>query len=215
MNTVKKTLLICLCVIAVVMASVLGTLAWLTDQETVVNTVTVGKVDITVDEAKVNPDGTPVTGADRVTGNQYHLIPGQTYTKDPTMTVKAGSTEAYVRMELTLNCKAELDAIFAPGVELTSIFQGYDASKWIYVGETTDGNTVTYEFRYYTTVSAESADVELEPLFTSFTIPGELDGNDLNAIQSLQITVVGHAIQAQGFENADAAWAAFDQQTNP
>ena len=39
MNTVKKTLLICLCVIAVVTASVLGTLAWLTDQETVVEDV--------------------------------------------------------------------------------------------------------------------------------------------------------------------------------
>jgi len=214
MNKTIKALLICLSVVAIAAGSVLGTMAWLTDRDEVVNTFTVGQVDITVNEADVTPDGTPIDGADRVQGNEYHLIPGQSYTKDPTMTVNGKSEESYVRMMLTLNCKAELDTIFAPGVELTSIFQGYDPEAWSFVTETadTEKNTVTYEFRYKATVNPEGNDVKLEPLFTSFEIPGTLDGADLESIAALNITVEGHAIQALGFENADEAWAAFELQ---
>lgn len=217
MKNWKKTLLLCLCAVAVLTAAVVGTLAWLTDSETATNTFTVGQVDITVDEAKVNPDGTLVTGADRVTENNYHLIPGQTYIKDPTMTVEADSEEAYVRMLVTLNCKTQLDTIFAPGVKLDSIFKGWDSTTWRYYQETEDtaANTVTFEFRYKNTVAPEDEDVVLEPLFASFTVPGTLDGNDLKSLENLTITVEGHAIQAAGFDTADAAWTAFDAQVNP
>lgn len=214
MENMKKTVLICLCTIAIIVATVLGTMAWLTDRDTVVNTMTIGQVDIAVDEAKVNADGTPVAGADRVKENAYHLIPGQTYTKDPTMTVDGNSEESYVRMLLTLNCKTELDAIFAPDVELTAIFGGYDAANWVFEKETVDttANTVTYEFRYKETVAPNGSDVVLDALFDSFTIPGTLDGADLKSIENLTITVTGHAIQAEGFESDDAAWSAFDTQ---
>lgn len=217
MKNMKKTLLVCLCAVAVLTAAVVGTLAWLTDSEKATNTFTIGQVDITVDEAKVNTDGTPVTGADRVTENQYHMIPGQTYTKDPTLTVEADSEEAYVRMLVTLNCKSELDTIFAPGVKLDSIFNGWDSTTWTYYKETedTDANTVTFEFRYKTTVDPDGEAVVLDALFDSFTVPGTLDGDDLKAIKDLTITVEGHAIQAAGFDTADLAWAAFDEQVNP
>ena len=105
MKTGNKILLWCLCIVAVVVISVTGTLAYLTDRDSAVNTFTVGQVDITLDEAKVNTDGTPVKGAERVQENEYHLIPGQTYTKDPMITVKAGSAKSYVRMMVTLNNK--------------------------------------------------------------------------------------------------------------
>ena len=84
-------------------AGVFGTLAYLTGTDTVNNTFTVGNVKITLDEAKVNTDGTPVVGADRVKTNEYHLLPGHTYTKDPTVTVKTGSDASYVRMKVTFN----------------------------------------------------------------------------------------------------------------
>lgn len=215
MKRVKKTLTICLCLVAVVAATVMGTLAYLTDQQAVTNTFTVGQVDITVDEAKVNTDGTSVEEADRVTGNEYHLIPGQTYTKDPTMTVKENSEEAYVRMLVTINCKSELDEIFAPdGVSLDKIFNGYEAENWIYQTEevNSEQNTITYEFRYKETVDPNGEDVVLDALFDSFTIPGTLDGDDLKSIETLEISVEGHAIQAAGFSNADAAWEAFETQ---
>ena len=216
MKNMKKVLLIFLCLAAIIGATIMGTLAWLTDKEIATNTFTVGKVDITVDEAKVNPDGTPVANADRVKENKYHLIPGQTYIKDPTMTVDKDSEEAYVRMLLTINHKSELDEIFAPGIDLTTIFQGFDGSNWKHQGETLVGNTVIYEFRYKETVKPNgSEDVVLDALFDSFTIPNTLDGDDLKKIENLTITVEGHAIQAAGFADADAAWAAFEQQVNP
>lgn len=217
MKNVKKALLLFLCVAAIVGVTVMGTLAWLTDQSTVKNTMTVGKVDITVDETKVNPDGTEVPDADRVTENTYHLIPGKEYIKDPTMTVNKDSEESYVRMLLTLNYKTELDEIFAPGVDLQTIFVGYDATAWIYEGETTDAlaNTVTYEFRYKETVKPNGEDVVLEPLFEMITIPGTVTGEQLEMIQDLEITVIGHAIQTYGFADEDAAWAAFAEQTAP
>lgn len=217
MKNMKKALLIILCVVAIIGATIMGTLAWLTDEATVENTMTVGKVDITVDETEVDINGKPVDDPDRVTSNKYHLIPGQRYTKDPTMTVAADSEEAYVRMLLTLNCKTELDAIFAPdGVELTTIFKGYDASNWRFEKETADtaANTVTYEFRYKEVVKPTDEAVVLEPLFREFVVPGYLSGEDMASIEDLTITVTGHAIQAAGFNSEVAAWEAFEQQVD-
>lgn len=215
----KKAILVTIYIAILLAGSIMGTLAYLTDQESAVNTFTVGKVDIVVDEADVNPDGEPIEGADRVNGNEYHLIPGKTYTKDPTLTVKSGSEESYVRMLVTVNKLKELDEIFAPdGVELLKIFGGYDAAKWIYIGESESEteNTITYEFRYFETVDGTETkeDVALEALFTNFTLPGEITGEELNTINDLTITVMGHAIQKSGFDNADDAWAAFDKQIN-
>lgn len=212
----SKVVLMVLCAVALITVSVLGTLAYLTSQDVVVNTFTVGKVNITLDETAVNTDGTPIANADRVKENKYHLVPGNTYVKDPTMTVVKGSEESYVRMLLTINCSKEFDDIFAPEVaDLTSIFNGYDANNWIYAETTRNetANTVTYEFRYKETVkpSADN-DIVLEPLFDSITVPGEFDSDDMASISNLKITVVGHAIQKSGFNSADAAWTAFNDQ---
>ena len=111
MKTKSKALLLTLCAVLLVAASVLGTMAYLTSTDTVTNTFTVGKVEIKLDEAKVNADGIPVEGAARVTANSYKLMPGTTYTKDPTVTVKAGSEESYVRMKVTFNNASKLMAM--------------------------------------------------------------------------------------------------------
>ena len=108
MKTRSKALLLTLCAVLLVAASVLGTMAYLTDKETVTNTFTVGKVKIELDEAKVDENGTPVEGAARVKANEYKLMPGHTYTKDPTVTVKEGSEESYVRMKVTFNNATEI-----------------------------------------------------------------------------------------------------------
>ena len=214
-----KVLLVALCAVLLVAASVAGTLAYLTSQETVVNTFTVGKVDIDLNETKVTPDGVPVPGADRVQENTYHLIPGMTYTKDPRITVRSDSEESYVRMLLTVDHLQELDAAFAPsGADLASIFvRENDTGNWEYVATVRDetANTVTYEFRYKQTVKpVEGEDLVLEPLFDSLVVPTFLSGEDMVAMNEMKITVVGHAIQAAGFANTDAAWAAFDDQMN-
>lgn len=111
MKTKSKALLLTLCAVLLVAASVLGTMAYLTSTAKVENTFTIGKVEIKLDEAKVTADGIPVEGADRVTANSYKLMPGTTYTKDPTVTVKAGSEESYVRMKVTFNNAKEIIAL--------------------------------------------------------------------------------------------------------
>ena len=108
MKTKSKALLLTLCAVLLVAASVLGTMAYLTSTDTVTNTFTVGKVEIKLDEAKVNADGIPVEGAGRVMENSYKLMPGTTYTKDPTVTVLKGSEDSYVRMKVTFNNAAAL-----------------------------------------------------------------------------------------------------------
>ena len=91
MKSKKKVFMTVLCAAALVVASVLGTMAFLTSKDKVNNTFTVGNVAITLDEAKVTDAGNPVEGADRVKANIYKLIPGHEYTKDPTVHVTANS----------------------------------------------------------------------------------------------------------------------------
>ena len=209
----KKILVACLCVALAVLTIAGTTLAYLTSQATVTNTFTVGKVEIKLDEAKANADGTLVEGADRVKANSYKLIPGHTYNKDPMVTVLKGSESSYIKMTVTFSKAAELDAIFAPtGADLTSIFNGYDSTNWIYKGNTEDttANTRTYEFWYKEAVAAPTADVALDALFDQIKAPDSLTNSDLNNLKDLKITVNAYAIQADGFATAEAAWAAFN-----
>ena len=209
----KKILVACLCVALAVLTIAGTTLAYLTANDQVVNTFTVGNVQIKLDEAKANADGTLVANADRVNANSYKLIPGHTYNKDPMVTVLKGSEESYIKMTVTFTKAAQLDAIFAPdGATLTSIFNGYDSTNWTAKGNTkdTDANTRTYEFWYKETVAAPDSDVELDALFDSITVPGNITNDQLSSIAGMTITVNAYAIQADGFANAEAAWAAFE-----
>lgn len=222
MKNTKKMLLCCLCVIAVAAASVLGTLAYLTDTDSAVNTFTVGHVDIKLDEADVDENGTPIEGADRVQENEYHLIPGGTYTKDPTITVQPNSEESYVRMILTVHNASAVQAILTNHAlgDFSALIGGWDPAQWLYHGFTADetANTISFEFRYQETVSAEEDEVPLPALFDTLIVPGEVTGEELAALygegdNGFKMVVTGHAIQAAGFDTEDAAWAAFDEQT--
>ena len=244
MKTKSKALLLTLCAVLLVAASVLGTMAYLTSTDTVTNTFTIGKVEIKLDEAKVNANGIPVEGAARVTGNSYKLMPGNTYTKDPTVTVKAGSEESYVRMKVTFNNATAIIALctdpeFAD--EVTGVENAFplirmvkfveaNAAKWDGIipdnmVETEDmlgnakyfvhdktANTLTYYFYFTETVGAPDGDVVLPVLFDSIKVPEHVTGEQLNALNNFQITVVAEAIQAGSFANADKAWEAFATQ---
>ena len=210
----KKKLMTVLALVLVIAMSVAGTYAYLTSADRVVNTFTVGDVKIKLDEAKANADGTLVDGADRVKANSYKLLPGHEYAKDPTVTVLKGSESSYVKMTVTFSKAAELDTIFAPtGANLLSIFKGYDRANWIYMGNTEDtsANTRTYEFWYKAPVAAPDADVALDALFDSITVPGGIKNDQLKTIEDMTITVNAYAIQADGFANAEAAWEAYSK----
>ena len=115
-KTKTKALLMSLCAVLLVAASVLGTMAYLTDSKDVKNTFTVGNVAIKLDEAKVDEKGTQVVDKDgnpvaRVTENEYKLLPGHTYVKDPTVTVLKPSVASYVRMKVTFNNASQIIAM--------------------------------------------------------------------------------------------------------
>ena len=238
MKTKSKALLLTLCAVLLVAASVLGTMAYLTSTDTVTNTFTVGKVEITLDETDVtNPNGP------RVKANSYKLMPGTTYTKDPTVTVKAGSEESYVRMKVTFNNATDIIALctdpeFAedgptgvenayPLIRMVKFVEA-NAPKWdgiipdnmveteemlanakyFVYDKATD--TLTYYFYYNETVAAPDGDVVLPVLFDKVTLPEWVTNTQLATLENFQITVVAEAIQADGFADAGAAWAAFN-----
>ena len=212
MKTKSKALLLTLCAVLLVAASVMGTMAYLTSTDKVENTFTVGNVAIKLDEAKVKTDGTPVTPADRVKANSYKLLPGHTYNKDPMVTVLKGSESSYIKMTVTFTKAAELDAIFTPnGADMTSIFNGYDSSNWTYKGNTKNAadNTRTYEFWYKEAVAAPDGNVALDALFDSITVPGSITNEQLKTIEGMTITVNAYAIQADGFTDAADAWSKY------
>ena len=209
----KKKLMTVLALVLVIAMSVAGTYAYLTSTDKVVNSFTVGDVQIKLDEAKANTDGSLVAGADRVKANSYKLLPGHNYAKDPMVTVLEGSESSYVKMTVTFSNAAELDAIFASngGADMTSIFNGYDSANWKLqnVTKDTQNNTRTYEFWYKETVAAPTADVALDPLFDSITVPGTINNAQLKTIEGMTITVNAYAIQADGFDTPEVAWAAY------
>ena len=110
MKTKSKALLLTLCAVLLVAASVLGTMAYLTSSDNATNTFTVGKVSIKLDEAQVDKLGNVVSNS-RVQANEYKLMPSRTYTKDPTVTVLNGSDAAYVRMKVTFNKATKIIAL--------------------------------------------------------------------------------------------------------
>lgn len=222
MKTRSKIFLLTLGAVLLVTATIIGTIAFLTAQDEVVNTFTVGDVQITLDETAVNEDGTPIANANRVKQNDYHLIPGNTYVKDPTVTVKADSEPSYVRMLVTITNYTEMKAAFGDNFLPQNYVDGtWDPAVWAYEATTQDtaNDTITYEFRYHEIVTAGNNDKELEPLFTKFVLPGTVTAEDLrNLADGFDISVVAHAIQASTFNNAQEAWDAFDlqyQNANP
>lgn len=239
MKTKSKALLLTLCAVLLIAASVLGTMAYLTSTDTVTNTFTVGKVEITLDETDVtNPNGP------RVKANSYKLMPGTTYTKDPTVTVLKGSEDSYVRMKVTFNNATKIIALCTdpeyadevtgaenafPLIRMVNFVEA-NAAKWDgiipdnmvdtedmlgnakYFAYDKTADTLTYYFYYNKTVGAPNGDVKLPVLFNNITVPEWATGEQLAKLNNFQITVVAEAIQAGSFANAGAAWAAFAPQ---
>lgn len=219
MRSTRKALLILVTIAVLVSVSVYATVAFFTDETSVTNTFTVGRVNITLDEAKVDTDGRLVTDyKNRTLSNTYHLLPGRTYIKDPTLTVSRTSDSTYVRLMVTITCADELTAAysrhslgsFTPNKLLGGFNDGWTLHATY---SDTANNSLIFEYRYKSSVTPNGSDVVLPALFESFTVPGEFDGADLASIAGMEIVVVGHAIQLAGFENnEELAWQSFNNQ---
>ena len=209
----SKVLLLMLCTVALSVGVTFGTLAYLTDTEAVTNTFTVGQVHISLDEADVKPDGTYETDKTaRVIENEYHLIPGHTYIKDPTIYVGNDSEECYLFVKVENGIKNIETTDAAKTVAGQMAAKGWveiDANKHIYVLDKNGDKTYTV---------FKGAEVVV---FDNFTIAGDGVNNDDIAKYDTEknqtvIEVTAYAIQAAGFDNANLAWEAYAaQHPNP
>ena len=185
----KKKILVAIsmvaCAVLLVVGSVAGTLAYLSSKDSVKNTFTVGKVVITLDEAKVDAYGA-VEGTTRVEENEYKLIPGHEYVKDPTIHVEGGSEACYLFVKIE-NGIAAIEGG-------TTIAAQLSANGWTAL----DGVTGVY----YKEQGAVDADTDV-PVFSSFTIRPDAD---VSTYASAEVNIVAYAVQQDGFTSAAGAW---------
>lgn len=182
----KKIVSVCLVVCLLATAIIGTTLAYFTDDATVTNTFTVGKVTITMDETDVNIYGEK-DGDTRVTANEYKLIPGRSYTKDPTIRVGADSEDCYLFVTIDNGISGVIEAL--------------DLTGWTYVAE---GNYYYYGEGKGTVMSENGEAV----VFNGFTVLTTVDADALQAVADETIVVNAYAVQADGFGSATAAWNA-------
>lgn len=195
MKKTSKALLLGLCAVLLVTASVLGTMAYLTSTDTVTNTFTVGNVAITLDEVKVKEDGTE-DGTERVKANEYKLLPGHRYTKDPIVHVGTNSEDCYLFVKVEngiadIEIQSETESNKQVATQMTA--KGWKAVDnqtgiYVYVGTGSGAETPL-------TVSKDS-DV---PVFENFTVDGSVTGKALANYADKTIKVTAYAIQADGF----------------
>lgn len=193
----KKKLMSVLAIVLVIAMSVAGTYAYLTSQDSVTNTFTVGNVAITLDEAKANTDGSLVAGADRVKANTYKLLPGHTYTKDPIIHVDAASENCY----LFVKVENEIAAIEGAN----NVASQMTANGWVAV----EGETGVYAYTVNNALTAVEAGGDVN-VFGTLTIADTVTNAVLAGYANKTITVTAYAIQADGFDGKTAAdiWTA-------
>ena len=211
----KKTIAIIALVVLVAVASVLGTLAYLTDTKTVENTFTMGDVRIKLDETDVNnPEG------DRVTKNDYEVYPGAVVTKDP-IVHNVGANGAYIRATVNVSDWMNLVAAYYPDFKETFPNEGYKEALNLLVGELGKGwSVVGVEAGDVFTIGRFDAKFILKydgvleggkdttAMFQTVTIPAGIDNANTKSFNSVE--VVAQAMQADGFDTWEAAFAAFD-----
>lgn len=215
----KKTIAIVALVVLVAVASVLGTMAYLTSTAKVENTFTMGDVKIKLDETDVkDPKG------ERVTSNIYtDMAPGIVYTKDPVVT-NVGPSDAWVRMIVTVEngmnwlglynenvWTAPQEAAFNALINNT-LSEDWELTHIAYVTNSERGTTdFVATLKYKTPLVTNSA---TSAAFKEVTIPAKATANDITTRISqngtFHIDVKAEAMQKNGFETWEAAFAAFD-----
>lgn len=193
-----KVLLTLACAILLVAASVMGTLAYLTATDTVENSFTVGdNVTITLDEAKTDELGVAEEDAARVQANIYKLLPGHTYTKDPTVHVTGEDCYVFVTVSNGISdIEAEGNSTIAAQMTAKGwkAVEGYE-SLYIYAIDE-DAKTAV----------SKATDLIV---FETFTVEDDAVHTALEAVKDAKIIINAYAVQKDGFEAMTPAeiWA--------
>lgn len=174
-----------------------ATFAWLTAKsDTVTNTFTYGDINIDLAES---------------TGSDYKIIPGVNIAKDPKVTVKAGSEACW------LFVKVEEEDWPTPTYvdgEKPVRKVNYDIADGWTKG---DGTNIPANV-YYREVAAKDAAQEFPVLKDNkITVSDTLTKIDISGISTKtpKLSITAYAIQKDGMNTAEKAWAAIPGTTQP
>lgn len=173
-----------------------ATFAWLTAKtDPVVNTFTYGDINIDLAEN---------------TGSDYKIIPGVDIEKDPLVTVKAGSEACWLFVKVEEKNWPE----FADG-------EGENAVRKVNYGIADgwmkgDGTSIPANV-YYREVAASKANQEFPVLKDNkITVSDTLTKIDIKGISTTtppKLSITAYAIQKDGMDTAEKAWAAISGTT--
>ena len=175
----KKKVLSIVAVVLVLCCAIGGTLAWLTDKtDPVVNTFTVGDINIELTETTTN----------------YKMVPGNTISKDPKVTVKANSEKCW------LFVKVDKSANYGDFLEDYKMAAGWTAL---------DGQDGVY----YQVVDASTANQVFEVLNNNqvtvkdTVTKAQMEGIKNNTTAAPTLTFTAYAVQFDNVASAADAWA--------
>lgn len=226
----KKIITLALVAIIAVTAIASASIAYFTDTKTANNVFTLGNVMIKLDEAKVKAEDdkwtieTDDNGEEvRVKSNDYGAAyPGAVLPKDPTVH-NVGTNPAYIRAKVTVSEGMNLLAVLFPDIQAGDFTKYPDAFKAFINNSLGEGWTVEdfewgeagwpdlmFILKYDGKLAAGESTT---PMFTEITIPADYDarnGHAYYAEMTIKVDVVAEAIQTNGFDSWEAAFAAFD-----
>ena len=208
MKTRSKALLLILCAMLLLVASALGTVAYLTVQDTVTNTFSVGKVDATLIEGSAGKRSMRArsTGAP-VDENDHILMPGHTYTKDHTIHVDAVSEDSYIFVKVENGIASYEAASSAEEGGYRTIADQITANGWTALESAAD-----VYYREYTKSSTGSDFA----VFNTFKIADNANDAESWGSCDAQVAITAYAVQKDGFDTASAAWmATFGKTVDP
>lgn len=168
-----------------------ATLAYFTDSDEATNVVTMGHVDISLNEASNSTEGKIADEAIIGEGLVFdNIMPGDRISKIPTIVVEPDSQDAYVRMKMEITTDADSDISAADLAELESRLSNQitEGTGWAFDGE----------YYYYNQVMSEGESIDF---FRTVTIPETWQNNTADDTFTIQLTA--EAIQA---ENMTPEW---------
>jgi predicted ribosomally synthesized peptide with SipW-like signal peptide len=215
----RTHLIALLAIVLVAVVAIGGTLAYMTDSETKTNIFSVGDLDITLTELNFDPD------------DALAIVPGDTFEKDPTITLEADSNDAYVRFVVSLDTEETAKDIEERDFEKI-VYQYTAVSALVYgqnddlVGARVRMNTGAYlteaqlaeatiTTTYYPVgLVYENHEIlqagESVTLFEGVLVPTWWNQTQLQLLGDFKIIVTAEAVQADNFVDATAAFTALD-----
>lgn len=198
----RIALTVCL-MLVVMVASIGGTVAWLTAKtDPVVNTFTYGDINIELFEHKYNPSNNQLDMNTKVTANDqndnYKIIPGVDLPKDPTVEVKANSEKCW------LFVKVDPSKAFVSGVTYT-IDSGWTAGDG--AGEGKNGVPVGVYYREVDAATAKAGTTFGILTDNKITVSDSLTKAQVQNQGTVTLKFTAYAVQKDGFANNPAgAW---------